>query len=298
MIHLVLPSTLSFISPNFLLLKNRMTPRKRKMGLKTGASVLIVQQMILPTLLCSFSPARYKDDCNPAQAGSPRDTCLAKRHHRQRCCYHCIGWWLGVESHRHLCQLCESKPFYCCSLGSCLHRHTVKASLPSSRRCSEWALGLMSQALAISLTPLPVHINFFLSFFFFFFSFFFFCITRLWKNSLKPRTVQKLCVLGLEEALIPARLLKSHSNSMPLSTGEHESNQIKPHVWDHFHSHPPHIPCGSIALTLWSYMNVTPSMQIKACTSYCKNDKLRKVYQKWEVNYLLVYEVLHNILGL
>lgn len=129
-------------------------------------------------------------------------------------------------------------------------------------------------------------------------SFFFFCITRLWKNSLKPRTVQKLCVLGLEEALIPARLLKSHSNSMPLSTGEHESNQIKPHVWDHFHSHPPHIPCGSIALTLWSYMNVTPSMQIKACTSYCKNDKLRKVYQKWEVNYLLVYEVLHNILGL
>ena len=174
MIHLVLPSTLSFISPNFLLLKNRMTPRKRKMGLKTGASVLIVQQMILPTLLCSFSPARYKDDCNPAQAGSPRDTCLAKRHHRQRCCYHCIGWWLGVESHRHLCQLCESKPFYCCSLGSCLHRHTVKASLPSSRRCSEWALGLMSQALAISLTPLPVHINFFLSFFFLFFFLFFF----------------------------------------------------------------------------------------------------------------------------
>ena len=44
MIHLVLPSTLSFILPNSLLLKNRMTPGKRKMGLKTGASVLIVQQ--------------------------------------------------------------------------------------------------------------------------------------------------------------------------------------------------------------------------------------------------------------
>ena len=45
MIHLVLPSTLSFISPNCLLLKNRMTPRKRKMGLKTGTSVLIVLQI-------------------------------------------------------------------------------------------------------------------------------------------------------------------------------------------------------------------------------------------------------------
>ena len=221
--------------------------------------------MILPTLLCSFSPARYKDDCNPAQAGSPCDTCLAKRHHRQRCCYHCIGWWLGVESHRHLCQLCESQPSYCCSLGSCLHRHTVRASLPSSWRCSEWALGLMSQALATSLTPLPVHINFFLSFFLF-------CITRLWKNSLKPRTVQKLCVLGLEEALTPARLLKSHSNSMPLSTGEHESNQIKPHVWDCFHSHSSH--------SLW--VNSSHIVKLYERDSIHANQSMYFIVQKWQ----------------
>lgn len=41
------------------------------MGLKTGASVLIVQQINydFTNASCSFLPARYKDDCNPAQAG-------------------------------------------------------------------------------------------------------------------------------------------------------------------------------------------------------------------------------------
>lgn len=44
MIHLALPSTLFFISPNCLLLKRRVTSGKTKMGLQTVASILSVQQ--------------------------------------------------------------------------------------------------------------------------------------------------------------------------------------------------------------------------------------------------------------
>lgn len=43
MIHLALPSTLFFISPNYLL-ESRVTLGERRMGLQTGNSCLILHQ--------------------------------------------------------------------------------------------------------------------------------------------------------------------------------------------------------------------------------------------------------------
>lgn len=110
-----------------------------------------------PILLCFALPARYQDDLISAQAGSPCDTCLAKRHHRQRSCYYCTGWWLGVESHGHPCQLCESGPYHDLQLRE-LSTQTHRAFLSSSMMLPP---GMTSQLFATSLTSLPAHINFF-----------------------------------------------------------------------------------------------------------------------------------------
>lgn len=159
-IHLAPFSTVLFISPNCLFLKSTVTPGKRKLSFQTVAPVLILQQAnhdFTNTSLFFALPARYQDDLISAQAGSPCDTCLAKRHHRQRSCYYCTGWWLGVESHGHPCQLCESGPYHDLQLRE-LSTQTHRAFLSSSMMLPP---GMTSQLFATSLTSLPAHINFF-----------------------------------------------------------------------------------------------------------------------------------------
>lgn len=172
------PSTLFFISSNCLRLQSRVTPRKRKMGLQTGTSVLILQQANHDFTSASlfFFTSKILGWPQPCPNWTSMWYLFGKKASQEKellSLYWMMAWSGITQTSMTIMWVWALWWLQLREVSTQTHR----AFLPSSRRLF-WCPGMMGQSFAISLTLLQAHVNFF-------------SISGHWKNSLEPRIAQK-----------------------------------------------------------------------------------------------------------